>query len=310
MSQTPQPVRFGMFEFDLASLDLRRQGTRVAIEPQPAKALALLVQHAGDVVSRDALKQHLWNGDVHVDFDRGLAYVIAQVRSALGDSADNPRFIETLPKRGFRFIAPIMSPNPGLDLRQAQVTPSTSRGEHQAELRSESVNAGSKDPTSSFTWIKVTIAVVLAAVVVVAIFAWRSERPVLAVAIFDNETGQAQYDQFTAGMADAVIGRLGKLDLDRLGLIGNAKSLRMPRSARDLTEIKAETGASFILISGLRAQDDGVRLLSQLIRLSDGRHVWVERFDRPAGQLSGLEAEVLARVEAGVRTRILGEAAQ
>lgn len=285
MSQMPQ-VRFGTFEFDVDALELRRQGTRVSIEPQPAKALALLAARAGEVVTREELKQALWNGDVNVDFDRGIAYVIAQVRSALGDSADNPRFVETLPKRGFRFIAP--------------------------------VTAGSKDPASEKSyspepaatpWLKALIASVVIVGAVAWMLAWQSEHPVLAVAIFDNETGQSQYDQFTSGMADAVIGRLGKLDLDRLGLIGNARSLRMPRSTRDLNQIKSETGASFILISGLRTQDDGVRLLSQLIRLRDGRHVWVQSFDRPAGALAGLEEEVLAAVETGVRTRILGEPA-
>jgi DNA-binding winged helix-turn-helix (wHTH) protein/TolB-like protein len=291
-------IRFGTFEFDVDSLELRRQGTRVSIEPQPAKALALLAGRAGEVVTRDELKQALWNGDVNVDFDRGIAYVIAQVRSALGDSADNPRFVETLPKRGFRFIAPVTAL--GVDLRQAQVTPSSSRGETQTEVRSAPLRR---------PWLKVAALGVVVAAAVVLMLAWRNERPVLAVAIFDNETGQSQYDQFMSGMADAVIGRLGKLDLDRLGLIGNARSLRMPRSARDLNDIKAETGASFILISGLRTQDNGVRLLSQLIRLSDGRHVWVQRFDRPAGALAGLEEEILAAVETGVRARILGEPA-
>ena len=84
MSQ-PRLARFGTFEFDLDSLELRRQGVRVLLEPQPAKALALLLQSASEIVSRDTLKQALWKDDVHVDFDRGLAYVIGQVRNALGD---------------------------------------------------------------------------------------------------------------------------------------------------------------------------------------------------------------------------------
>src|SRR3954469_21493509 len=86
---------------------LARGDREVALEPQPARALALLVARADDVVSRDELRAHLWGGDTHVDFDRGLAYCIAQLRSALGDSAENPRFVQTLPRRGFRFIAPV-----------------------------------------------------------------------------------------------------------------------------------------------------------------------------------------------------------
>ena len=146
---------------------------------------------------------------------------------------------------------------------------------------------------------------VLAAVIAVVAFALAGKRPVLAVAIFDNETGQPQYDRFTAGMADAVIGRLAMLDTSRIGVIGNARSLRMPRSERDLNQIKTETGASFILISVLQSREAGISLLTQLIRLDDGTHVWVKRFDRAAGNLDGLEAEVLAEVENGVRLRII-----
>ena len=291
MSTEPRLARFGTFDFDLDSLELRRQGIRVPIEPQPAKALAVLLQSAGEIVSRETLKQALWKDDVHVDFDRGLAYVIGQVRSALGDSADNPRFIETLPKRGFRFIAPLSS---------APVSDSAPAGATAARQPSRLARG-------VLFWgsMVVTAAAVIAAVA----YAPSGERAVLAVAIFDNETGQPQYDQFMAGMADAVIVHLDAVDLRRVGVIGNARSLRMPRSARDLTQIKSETGATFILISVLQAKEAGVSLLSQLIRLSDGRHVWVKRFDRRAGDLNGLEAEVLAAVESGVRVHLLGEPA-
>src|SRR3954470_15989248 len=99
--------RFGTFAFDDRTALLTRGGGPVALEPQPARALALLLARAGEVVSRDELRAHLWSGDTHVDFDRGLAYCIGELRAALGDSADNPRFVQTLPRRGFRFIAPV-----------------------------------------------------------------------------------------------------------------------------------------------------------------------------------------------------------
>ena len=99
--------RFGIFEFDDRTAVLTRSDRPVPLEPQPARALALLLSRAGDLVSREELRAHLWGEDTHVDFDRGLAYCIGQLRSALGDSADNPRFIQTLPRRGFCFIAPV-----------------------------------------------------------------------------------------------------------------------------------------------------------------------------------------------------------
>src|SRR5213593_4718124 len=99
--------RFGIFTFDDRTALLTRAGRPVALEPQPARALALLVARAGDLVTREELRTHIWGGDTHVDFDRGLAYCIGQLRSALGDTADNPRFVQTQPRRGFTFIAPI-----------------------------------------------------------------------------------------------------------------------------------------------------------------------------------------------------------
>jgi DNA-binding winged helix-turn-helix (wHTH) protein/TolB-like protein len=280
---TPLPgrVRFGTFEFDPASLELMRQGTRVPLEPQPAKALALLLDHGGHIVSRDSLKQALWNGDVHVDFDRGLAYCIAQVRTALGDTAENPRFIETLPRRGFRFIAP-------LALQPLPPTPSIPQAQRPR------------------VWALSALAIVALAIIVVT-FAMAGKRPLLAVAIFDNETGEPAHDRSTAGMSDALVAHFGTLDPGRIGVIGNARALRMPRSERDLTLIEHETGAQFILLGQLQNHEGGLRLIVHLIRLEDGSHVWVERFDLVTGSLDGVEADVLREAEAGVRRHVMGE---
>ena len=99
--------KFGVFEFDSDTGELRKNGRAVALEPQPAKALALLLARAGEVVSREELRDAVWGSETHVDFDRGIAYCLSQIRSALGDSGDNPRFVQTIPKRGFKFIAPV-----------------------------------------------------------------------------------------------------------------------------------------------------------------------------------------------------------
>ena len=99
--------KFGVFEFDAETGELRKNGRTVALEPQPAKALALLLARAGEVVSRDDLRDAVWGSDTHVDYERGIAYCLSQIRTALGDSGDNPRFVQTIPKRGFKFIAPV-----------------------------------------------------------------------------------------------------------------------------------------------------------------------------------------------------------
>src|SRR6266480_1322938 len=104
--------RFGDFEFDALAGELRRGEETIRLEPQPARVLAVLVERAGEVVTRTELQQRVWSGDTFVDFERGLNYCIAQIRTALGDSASNPRFVETLPRRGYRFIAAMRRPAP------------------------------------------------------------------------------------------------------------------------------------------------------------------------------------------------------
>src|SRR5262245_65609786 len=98
---------FGNFTFDTTARELRRNGDIVKLQSQPAHVLAVLIEHAGEVVTRDALRQAIWGGDTFVDFDKGLNFAIAQVRTALGDSADAPTYIRTFPKRGYQFITPV-----------------------------------------------------------------------------------------------------------------------------------------------------------------------------------------------------------
>src|SRR3954470_13825513 len=114
-------IHFAEFEFDERAGELRRNGETRRLEPQPARVLAVLLEHAGEVVSRGELQQRVWTGDTFVDFDRGLNYCVAQIRDVLGDSASEPRFIETLPRRGYRFIAPVI-PRQTLPAHQTDAT--------------------------------------------------------------------------------------------------------------------------------------------------------------------------------------------
>ncbi len=102
-----RPARFGAFEVDLRAGELRKQGIKIKLQEQPLQILAMLLQRPGEVVTREELRKKLWPADTFVDFDHGLNKAVTKIREALGDSADNPRFIETLPKRGYRFIAPV-----------------------------------------------------------------------------------------------------------------------------------------------------------------------------------------------------------
>src|SRR4029079_12367889 len=134
-ASTPTPgsdqriLRFGMFELDLRTGELRKNGLLVKLQQQPFKVLSLLAAQGGELVTRDDMRLEVWGGDTYVDFDQGLNFCIKQIRSALGDQADCPRYVETLPRRGYRVIAPHEAvpaepePVPAADLATPKPTP-------------------------------------------------------------------------------------------------------------------------------------------------------------------------------------------
>ena len=306
--------RFGVFEFDDGPAVLMRAGRAAALEPQPARALALLLARAGDLVSREELRAHLWGTDTHVDFDRGLAYCIGQLRTALGDVADNPRFVQTLPRRGFKFIAP--------------VTVGAGDGAGRSDEEGGAGAAGASDGSgelgrsraSSIPARSVPARTMVAAAVAVLVVAaagagwWglsrdrAPARPIVAVAVFDNESGDASHERAVAGLSDMVVERLTAVGPGRLGVIGNASVLRRPRADRDLKAIVQDTKASFLVSGQLQNRDGRLTLLMQLIRLNDGTHVWVQRLSRSAGaSLDPVCQEAARQIEEAVRRIVLNE---
>ncbi len=111
VNRSAQIVRFGLFEADLQTGELRKNGVKVPLQGQPFQVCAILLSRSGELVSREELRQQVWPEDTFVDFDHALNTAITKIRLALGDQADNPRFVETLPRRGYRFIAPVDKPN-------------------------------------------------------------------------------------------------------------------------------------------------------------------------------------------------------
>src|SRR5918993_5205039 len=120
-SDSKSITSFGVFEVDRRSGDLRKAGVRIRLAAQPFQVLILLLDRAGDVVTREELQRHVWPADTFVDFDRGLNKAVNRLRETLGDTADSPRFIETIPKRGYRFIAPVQNGADGSASVQAPV---------------------------------------------------------------------------------------------------------------------------------------------------------------------------------------------
>jgi DNA-binding winged helix-turn-helix (wHTH) protein/TolB-like protein len=275
-------VRFGIFEFDLTTLELRRLGTPVSLQSQPSKVLKMLVEHAGDVVTREALQAAVWKADTHVDFERGLNFCIAQIRAALGDSAESPRFLRTLPKRGYQFIAPV-----------ARISP--------ADPQSDAPMIGPAPSKRMPAW---RIAVITVAILgVLGIYGLsrrntqrsRAQAVKIAVALFDNETGSPELDKFAAGLTDQVVAELTMSGVNKYGVIGNASILRVPRDQRDLNAIASTLQSTYVILGQVQQSGNRVRILAHLIRMPEQTHVSVTRTERTLEDPLGLQTE-LARL--------------
>lgn len=289
----PMTYQFGVFEFDDQSLELRKNGRLVAIEPQPARALARLLSRANEVVTRDELKLAVWDTDTHVDFDRGLAYCLSEIRSALGDKGDNPRFVQTLPRKGYCFVAPVRTPS----------EPVAAAAVSNSELGSVSLERS--------RWTKWLAAAALLVILTVSV-GWftvgrvtNASRPVIAVSIFDNETGDAEYDRLVSGLSDLVVLRLTEMAPTRLAVIGNAEALRKPRNIRNLKAMAASVQADYVALGQLQRSDTGLRFITHLIRLRDETHLKANRLQVADGEVSGLETAVVAEFERAVREHVL-----
>jgi DNA-binding winged helix-turn-helix (wHTH) protein/TolB-like protein len=264
-------IHFGLFQFDPATGELSREGVPIRLQPQPARVLSLLVEQAGDVVTREDIRRRVWGDETFVDFDRGLNFCIAQIRSALGDTAESPRFVETLPKRGYRFIAPVQ--------RGVQGEPGPTQ---KARLK----KAG---PTQLLA-----LAMALVAGVAAAWFAYQQvSRPAapasipIAVVPFYNQTGSTEFDTIAQGLADATVAGLAKWsDPPRMAVVGNAAILQQARSFRDVKRIGAELKVDYVVLGQVQRDGERVRVVAHLVRASDERHLWANRFDRPAFTLA------------------------
>jgi len=303
-------THFADFEFDERAGELRRNGDTKRLEPQPARVLGVLLERAGEVVTRPELQQRVWSGDTFVDFDRGLNYCIAQIRDALGDSASEPRFIETLPRRGYRFIAPV---DPDQTFPTLPTLPTL-----QTSQPVQPIPPLPPVPTIPPARNIPPLVVISAITLVVALIAGASmlivrrdvakakpdTRVRLAVVPFDNETGVADYDRLAQTLTDATVARLAA-DSTRLAVVGNAVALRVPRSFRDLQAIGAKLDVGHVVLGQVQQIDGQLRITTHLIRTGDQSHLWAQRFEPSAGDNGHLDRDVSEAVASAVAKHLL-----
>jgi DNA-binding winged helix-turn-helix (wHTH) protein/TolB-like protein len=283
----PERYRFGLFEFIAATRELRREGVLVRLQSQPALVLRCLIERAGQVVSRDDLRESLWGRDTFVDFDRGLNFCISQIRSALNDDSAEPVYIRTIPKRGYQFIAPV----------------------EQVSQRSPNDREGVSSPQGVNTRAVVLAVVVVALLVLTAGYRLLQRKssmhsPIVAVLRFDNETDNPAMDRFSDALTDTVVEQLTSQSGGRFQVIGNSLILRGPREERDLNTIATSLHAAYVVLGQVQSNGNQIRILAHLIRLPDQTHVWVVRTDRTTEDPLGVESDVAHKIAAEFSTHV------
>jgi len=311
--QESSVVRFGPFELDRRTGELRKRGRKVRLQEMPFRTLEALVADPGQVVTRDELRRLLWPDDTFGDFDNGLNNAIARARSALGDSAANPRFIETVGRRGYRFICEVVAADaqvtseptpaalepPPIAFEPALVAPAP---RPVAPEHPPAPLATSRRPRR----LRAAALMAAAGAVTVALLLARdtgaptSAAPIRSIAVLplDNLSGDVEREYFADGMTDAIITHLASIRA--LRVISRQSIMRYKENNTPMRQIAADLGVDAVVEGTISQSGNRVRITAQLIDARDDRHLWAQTFDREAGDVLALQSDVARAIAAQV----------
>jgi TolB-like protein/DNA-binding winged helix-turn-helix (wHTH) protein/Tfp pilus assembly protein PilF len=289
-------LRFDDFELDIRAGELRKRGVKLRLQGQPLQVLAVLSNRAGDLLTREELRAEIWAADTFVDFDHSLHNAIARLREVLGDSAETPRYIETLPRRGYRFIAPV---------ERVETQPSSTSAPSQPPVEAPA----NPRPAQSHTYLAATAL----ALIVIGAALWlvrTATHPTnaatrldsIAVLPLDNLSGNPSEDFFVDGMTDQLITDLAKVS--SLRVISRTSVMRYKGTKKTLPEIARELHVDAIVEGSVVRSGQRVRVTAQLVEASTDQHLWAETYDRDLGDVLKLQGEVADAIARQVRARL------
>jgi uncharacterized protein (TIGR02996 family) len=313
-THAPTIRRFGAYEINLQSGELRKSGMRLRLSGQPFRVLAVLVERPGEVVTREELHSKLWPADTFVDFDHGLNNAVARIREVLDDSSDTPRYIETIPRRGYRFIAPLA------DVPPVAVSPSAP-GSTVSLAHKATITYGSGpvvlpgERWLGTTRIKATLAgaALLAIFAVIGLMLYRgsdakgTKQPAirsLAVLPLTNLSGDPAQEYFADGMTEAVIGRLSRIH--DLRVISRTSVMRFKDTKLSVPEIAKTLGVDAIVEGSVIREGSRIRVHAQLIRAATDEHLWSEAYDRDLQDVLVLQSDVAQSIAGKVEVTLTG----
>ena len=307
-----EPIRFGEdFELDLAARRLSRGNRVLKIERIPLEIMVLLIERWGETVPRDEIVVRVWGKGAFLDTDNSIRGAIRKIRQVLKDDPEQPRFIQTITGKGYRFIAPVVDsaaltsavdPPTGIrDGRADQLTRSKWRETATSE-------PSERDPTQSeaaprLRFIRIAFALVL----LIAGLAWwlvwsrfsppqHASRVMLAVLPFQNLTGDPSQDYFSDGLTEEVLTQLASLNRQHIGVIARTSVMHYKGSSAPLDQIGRELGVQYVIEGSVRRDADRVRISAQLIHMKDRSHVWAREYDRELKSMLTLQGEIAEEI--------------
>ena len=307
--ERPRIVRFGTFEADLGARELRKGGVRIKLQGQPFEVLAMLLERPGEVVPREELRQRLWSTDTFVDFDAGVNTAINRLREALGDSAENARFIETVPRRGYRFIAHVEAEGSRLPLSNGAASKPAS-----SEVKQTAVSTPARIPGKRLMVLALGLAalvVLLAALSLTGVrerLFKRSSAPrieSLAVLPLANLSGDPGQDFFADGMTEDLITDLGKIGA--LRVISRTSVVQYKGTKKPLPEIARELNVDALVEGTVARSGNHLRITASLLQASPEKHLWADSYESDAGDILTLQGQVARAVAHEIQVKLTPE---
>ena len=299
------PIRFGVFEVDLQASELRKQGIKVKLQQQPFELLAMLLEHPGEVVTREEIQKRLWPADTFVDFDRGLNRATNRLRESLGDDAESPRFIETLPRRGYRFIAPVVK---------------SDESGHVAELvppQADTVPTNGSPYSPGYDRVRLRIGFVtaLVAIALLTVAAWFAFfRPrhgaieSVAVLPFSNGSSDSNAEYLSDGITESLINNLSQLP--NLRVMARSTVFRYKANDADPQKIGNDLHVQAVLSGRLLQQGNVLIIQAELMDVKTGVQLWGGQFNRSAEDVLALQDDLSREIAEKLRVKLTGEQKQ
>ena len=315
-------VRFGLFEVDLEANELRRKGLRLKLQDQPLNLLKVLLEHPGVLITRDELRQRLWKPDTFVEFDHSLNTAMMRLREVLGDSSENPMFIETVPRKGYRFIAPVhdvereRTPEPAAHRAPVQTSPTGLELPPSNGDRAVATPALPDHPVRKVSLTRALIAgsaaFLLVLGVIAAVLQLRSKlglsapaaSPITSIVVLpmENLSGDAEQDYFADGMTDELIASLARIS--SLRVISRTTAMEYKGTHQSLEKIARDLHADAVVEGTVLRSGDRVRITAELVQVSTDRHLWADTYESPLGDVLALQNQVASAIVSQIRIKL------